>query len=45
VNALELRHLLDGNKVRAPGTLLKHYPELKEIVEIEDADGGWSLLG
>ena len=26
VNALELRHLLDGKKVRAPETLVKHYP-------------------
>jgi uncharacterized protein YecE (DUF72 family) len=33
VNTLELRHLLDGKKVRAPETLVKHYPELKEMVE------------
>ena len=45
VNALELRHLLDGKKVRAPETLVKHYPELKEMVEIEDASGNYSLLG
>src|SRR5216684_1519608 len=45
VNALELRHLLEGKKVRAPGTLLKHYPELKEMVETEDATGNYSLLG
>jgi len=45
VNALELRHLLDGKKVRAPETLVKHYPELKEMVEMEDAGGEYSLLG
>jgi uncharacterized protein YecE (DUF72 family) len=45
VNALELRRLLDGKKVRAPETLVKHYPELKEMVEIEDASGNYSLLG
>jgi len=44
VNALELRHLLDGKKVRAPETLVRSYPELKEISEIEDASGNYSLL-
>jgi hypothetical protein len=44
VNALELRHLLTGKKVRAPETLVKHYPELREISEIEDARGNYSLL-
>ena len=39
VNALELRYLLDGKKVRAPETLVRHYPELKEMVEVEDASG------
>jgi uncharacterized protein YecE (DUF72 family) len=43
VNALELRHLLDGKKVRAPETLVKNYPELKGMVEIEDAAGNYSL--
>jgi uncharacterized protein YecE (DUF72 family) len=38
VNALELRHLLDGGTVRAPETLVKHYPELKGIAAIEGAD-------
>ena len=33
VNALELRHLLRGKKVPAPETLVKHYPELREMVE------------
>ena len=45
VNALELRHLLDGKKVHAPETLVKHYPELKEMVEIEDTSGDYSLSG
>src|SRR5450631_3280021 len=44
VNALELRHLLDGKKVRAPATLVKNYPELKEMVETEDTSGNYSLL-
>ncbi len=44
VNALELRHLLEGKKVRAPDTLVKHYPELREISEIDDASGNYSLL-
>ncbi len=44
VNALELRHLLEGKKVRAPETLVRHYPELKPISETEDASGNYSLL-
>jgi uncharacterized protein YecE (DUF72 family) len=44
VNALELRHLLEGKRVRAPETLVKHYPELKPISETEDASGNYSLL-
>jgi len=43
VNALELRHLLEGKKVRAPETLVKSYPELKPISELEDATGNYSL--
>jgi uncharacterized protein YecE (DUF72 family) len=45
VNALELRHLLEGKKVRAPETLVRYYPELREMVEMEDAGGNYSLLG
>jgi uncharacterized protein YecE (DUF72 family) len=45
VNALELRHLLSGKKVPAPETLVKHYPELREMVEVEEAGGNYSLLG
>lgn len=33
VNALELKQMLTGKKVRAPETLVEHYPELKEFVE------------
>jgi uncharacterized protein YecE (DUF72 family) len=43
VNALELRHLLDGRKVRAPETLVKNYPELRGIVDVEDTNGNYSL--
>jgi len=45
VNALELRYLLSGKKVPAPETLVKSYPELREMVEMEDADGDYSILG
>ena len=33
VNALELKEMLTGKKVKAPETLVEHYPELKEFVE------------
>ncbi|MGA3091126.1 MAG: DUF72 domain-containing protein [Terriglobales bacterium] len=42
VNALELRHMLEGKKVRAPETLLKHYPGLRDVAEIEEAGGNYS---
>ena len=44
VNALQLKHLLGGKKVAAPETLVRSYPQLKEIAEIEDAGGNYSLL-
>jgi uncharacterized protein YecE (DUF72 family) len=44
VNALELKHLLGGKKVAAPETLVRSYPELKPIAEVEDAGGNYSLL-
>ena len=44
VNALELKHLLGGKKIPAPETLVKSYPELRDISEIEDAGGNHSLL-
>jgi uncharacterized protein YecE (DUF72 family) len=39
VNALQLKHLLTGGRVRAPESLLEHYPELKSIADpiAEDA--------
>ena len=44
VNALELKHLLGGKKVAAPETLVRSYPELKDIAKVEDASGNYSLL-
>jgi uncharacterized protein YecE (DUF72 family) len=44
VNALELKHLLGGKKVAAPETLVRSFPELKEIAEVEDMGGNYSLL-
>src|SRR5258706_6166310 len=44
LNALKLKHLLGGKKVAAPETLVRSYPELKEIIEIEDSSGNYSLL-
>jgi uncharacterized protein YecE (DUF72 family) len=31
VNALELMSMLEGKKVKAPATLVEHYPELKQV--------------
>ena len=44
VNALELKHLLGGKKVATPETLVRSYPELKDIAKVEDASGNYSLL-
>jgi len=33
VNALELKHMLSGERVAAPDALLQHYPELKAIAD------------
>ena len=44
VNALQLKHLLGGKKVAAPETLVRSYPELRDIAEVEDAGGNYSLL-
>jgi len=33
VNALQLKHMLTGQRVRAPEPLLGHYPELKDIAD------------
>jgi uncharacterized protein YecE (DUF72 family) len=43
VNALELKHLLGKKKVPAPETLVRSYPELREIADVESADGNYSL--
>ncbi|HYA26257.1 MAG TPA: DUF72 domain-containing protein [Terriglobales bacterium] len=34
VNALQLRHMLTGQRQKAPEPLLKHYPELKDIANL-----------
>ena len=44
VNALELKYLLGGKKVAAPETLVRSYPELRGITDVEDAGGTYSLL-
>jgi uncharacterized protein YecE (DUF72 family) len=37
VNALQLKNLLSGHRVKAPESLLEHYPELEKIADpIED---------
>jgi uncharacterized protein YecE (DUF72 family) len=33
VNALELKHMLTGKRVKAPEVLIQHYPELKKIAD------------
>lgn len=33
VNALELKQMLNGKKVKAPSTLMEHYPELRDFAE------------
>ncbi len=33
VNGLQLKHMLTGQRVKAPETLLNHYPELKTIAD------------
>jgi len=33
VNALQLKHMLTGQRVKAPETLLEHYPELKSFAD------------
>ncbi|HEV7218949.1 MAG TPA: DUF72 domain-containing protein [Terriglobales bacterium] len=44
VNALQLKHMLTGQRVRAPQPLLSHYPELKSIADpLPDAASSGSL--
>jgi hypothetical protein len=48
VNALQLKHMLSRQRVKATETLLQHYPELKEIAEPiagEASDLNLPLLG
>ena len=33
VNALQLKHMLSGQRVRAPESLLRHNPDLKQIAD------------
>jgi len=45
VNALQLKHALSGERVKATETLLDHYPELKSIADpIEKDNDGLPLL-
>ena len=45
VNALQLKHMITGARVKATEPLLKHYPELKSIADpIADEDEGLPLL-
>jgi uncharacterized protein YecE (DUF72 family) len=44
VNALELRHLLEGRKVLAPELLVKSYPVLNEVVEVDHGEPRYRLL-
>jgi len=45
VNALQLKHSLSGERVKATETLLKNYPELKNIADpIAEDDDGLPLL-
>jgi len=45
VNALQLKHALSGERVKATEMLLKHYPELKSIADpIAGDDDGLPLL-
>ena len=37
VNALELKQMLTGKKVKAPPTLVEHYPELQQIAELDSS--------
>jgi uncharacterized protein YecE (DUF72 family) len=39
VNALQLKHMISGRKVRAPENLVRHYPELEPISEPESSQG------
>ena len=46
VNALQLKNLLTGNRVKAPEPLLRHYPELGAVADadIDSSDPNLPLL-
>jgi uncharacterized protein YecE (DUF72 family) len=43
-NALQLRHMLTGQRQKAPESLLKHYPELKNIADCLPDESSESTL-
>jgi uncharacterized protein YecE (DUF72 family) len=43
-NALQLRHMLTGQRQKAPESLLKHYPELKTFTDELPDEGSESTL-
>ena len=45
VNGLQLKHMLTGQRVKAPETLLQHYPELRSIADpLPDSTSDLPLL-
>ena len=45
VNALELKSMLSGKRVKAPAPLVKAYPELRKFADpVEDSSSNLSLL-
>jgi uncharacterized protein YecE (DUF72 family) len=45
VNALELKHMISGKRVKAPEVLIQHYPELKAIADpiVDDSNSNFAL--
>jgi uncharacterized protein YecE (DUF72 family) len=43
-NALQLKHMISGRRVKAPEPLLKHYPELKSIADPIRDDSDSTML-
>ncbi|HZR57062.1 MAG TPA: DUF72 domain-containing protein [Terriglobales bacterium] len=45
VNALELKHMISGKRVKAPEVLIQHYPELKAIADpiVDDSNSNLAL--
>ena len=44
VNALQLKHMLTAQRVKAPAVLLDHYPELRSIADPLSDSGELPLL-